>query len=176
MKIFRILFLIGLDRPGIVDDVSTFLLEHGANIEDSRMATLGGRFSAVILFSSRQAGIADIESGLGRLTAMGLEVSLHGADEPAAVPRPAELPLRIQAASIDHPGIVQQIVHLLRRHGVNIHALNTSVLPAPLSGAPLFNLVLQAGVPAETSIGVVKEALEQLATLQNLDLNFPPEF
>ena len=45
MKKHMILFSVGKDRPGIVDDVSTLLFERGANIEDSRMAAMGGRFS-----------------------------------------------------------------------------------------------------------------------------------
>ena len=49
MKKFMILFYVGKDRPGIVHDVSTFLFDHGANIEDSRMAAMGGRFSIVML-------------------------------------------------------------------------------------------------------------------------------
>jgi hypothetical protein len=51
MKKYMILFSVGKDRPGIVDDVSTLLFERGANIEDSRMAARGGRFSIMTLFS-----------------------------------------------------------------------------------------------------------------------------
>ena len=59
MKKYMILFSIGKDRPGIVDDVSSFLFERGANIEDSRMAALGGCFSMMTLYScsSEQADI-----------------------------------------------------------------------------------------------------------------------
>ena len=42
MKIYKILFSVGKDQPGIVDDISTILFEREANIEDSRMAVMGG--------------------------------------------------------------------------------------------------------------------------------------
>ena len=75
---------------------------------------------------------------------------------------------------MDHPGIVQKIVVVLHLHNVNIHSLNTQVLRAPLSGAPLFNLNLEAAVPDETPTSEVKEQLKQLAAEMNIDLNFRP--
>ena len=40
------------DRPGIVAGVSGALLRHGANIEDSRMAILGGHFTMMLIVST----------------------------------------------------------------------------------------------------------------------------
>ncbi len=73
---------------------------------------------------------------------------------------------------MDHPGIVQRVVHLLREHDVNIESMETQVAGAPLSGAPLFDLRLEAKVPADKSIGKVKEQLADLAGEMNLDLVF----
>ena len=73
---------------------------------------------------------------------------------------------------MDHPGIVQKVVSILHNHSVNIQSLDTQVKSAPLSGAPLFDLILDAAVPAETSIAQVKEELMDLAAEENLDLNF----
>ena len=67
MKTFMILFTVGKDRPGIVDEVSTLLYEQGANIEDSRMAVLGGCFSIMTLFSCGSEALESIRSGLGQL-------------------------------------------------------------------------------------------------------------
>ena len=67
MKKFMILFSVAKDRPGIVHDVSTFLFEHGANIEDSRMAAMGGRFSIMTLFSCSLEQFGAIQGGLGHL-------------------------------------------------------------------------------------------------------------
>src|SRR5947209_6352787 len=40
---------VGADRPGIAAAVTTVLFEHGGNIEDSRMAILGGHFSMMLI-------------------------------------------------------------------------------------------------------------------------------
>ena len=50
--------------------------------------------------------------------------------------------------------------------------MKTDVIRAPLSGAPLFALLLEADVPVEASIGLIKEKLTNLAVEMNLDLNF----
>ena len=172
MKNYRILFLVGKDRPGIVDDVSSFLYERGANIEDSHMAAMGGRFTIMTLFSCSPEQLAAINSDLDKLRNLGFEISLHEADDPGALPGQAGLPLKLEVVSMDHPGIVQKVVSILHRHNVNIQNLDTQVGSAPLSGAPLFDLILEASVPAAESIANVKEELQQLAAEMNLDLGF----
>lgn len=172
MKQYRILFLVGKDRPGIVDEVSTFLFSRGANIEDSRMAAMGGRFSIMTLFSAQEEQTGVVQKDLSELANLGFEASLHEAEDPGSLPRHPELPLKMEVISMDHPGIVQRVVSILHRHNVNIHALDTKVTSAPLSGHPLFDLVLDAAVPAEESIVRVKEELSALAAEMNLDLSF----
>lgn len=172
MKKYMILFSVGKDRPGIVDDVSTLLFDRGANIEDSRMAVMGGCFSIMTLFSCPVEKLETIKTGLKGLKNLGLEMSLHEAQDPAALPMQASLPLKLEVLAMDHPGIVQKVVHILHRHNVNIQTLNTKVIRAPLSGAPLFDLTTEADVPAVKPIAKVKEDLMNLAEDMNLDLNF----
>lgn len=172
MRKYAILSSVGKDRPGIVDAVSTFLFEREANIEDSRMAVMGGRFSIMTLFSCNETQLAAIQGSIGVLEELGLSTSLHDAEEPTGVPGKTALPLKLDVRAMDHPGIVQKIVRVFHSHGVNIESLNTQVLRAPLSGAPLFNLSMEAAVPAEISIADFKEELTLLASEMNIDLNF----
>ena len=172
MKKFMILFLVGKDRPGIVDDVSTLLFRVGANIEDSRMAVMGGCFSIMTLFSCTKEQLKDIRTDLKNLEDLGFETSLHKAEDPSTAPKRAELPLKIELTAMDHPGIVQKVVKTLRQHSVNIQSMNTEVTRAPLSGAPMFGLNLEAAVPAEKPIAKVKDEISKLAAEMNLDLHF----
>ena len=95
MKKYMILFSVGKDRPGIVDDVSTVLFLHNANMEDSRMAVMGGRFSIMTLFSCETDQLEPIKNGLQGLKELGLDISLHEAEEPTAVPKEPALPFLI---------------------------------------------------------------------------------
>ena len=172
MTKYFILLSSGRDRPGIVDDISSLLFDKGANIEDSRMAVMGGCFSSMTLFSCSGKQVEAIRAGLDHLRELGLETHLHPAEDPAGSPVTAGLPLKFEMTAMDHPGIVQRVVHLLREHDVNIESLETHVTDAPLSGAPLFDLRLEAKVPADKPIGKVKEQLADLAGEMNLDLVF----
>jgi glycine cleavage system transcriptional repressor len=169
---YMILFSVGQDRPGIADDISTVLYQGGANIEDSRMAVLGGCFSIMTLFSCTPEKLEAIRNDLQGLARLGLDTLLHEAADPTTAPRQPGLPLRIVVTAMDHPGIVQKVVHLLHGHGVNVETLDTEVSRAPLSGAPLFNLTLEATVPVGKGIAKIKGELESLARDMDLDLFF----
>ena len=172
VKKYMILFSVGKDRPGIVDCISKMLFENGANIEDSRMAAMGGRFTIMTLFSCSEEQAESVRANLNSLQELGLETSLHEAEAPTAGAKTPGLPLKMQVTAMDHPGIVQKVVHLLHRHNVNIETLDTQINRAPLSGTPLFDLFLEAIVPEETTIGTVKMELGQLAVEMNLNLKF----
>jgi glycine cleavage system transcriptional repressor len=172
MKTFMILFTVGKDRPGIVHDVSTLLFERGANIEDSRMAVLGGCFSIMTLFSCESESLDAIKSDLNALKKLELETFLYEAQDPAAGPPHVSLPLKFEIIAMDHPGIVQKVVRVLHGHHVNIQALNTRVIRAPHSGAPLFDLLLEAEIPPDRPIARLKTELLALAEDLNLDINF----
>ena len=169
---YMILLMVGKDRPGIVDDVSGLLFDKGANIEDSRMASMGGSFSIMTLFSCTVDQLKTIEVEVENFKKLGFEASLHEAEDPVAVEKRPELRLKIEVTAMDHPGIVQRVVNILSRHDVNIESLNTQVTKAPLSGAPIFDLALEAGVPVEKSVAKIKEELTALAAEMNMDLNF----
>ena len=75
-KTFMILSAVGKDRPGIVDEVSAFLFDRGANIEDSRMSLMGGQFVIMMLFSGPSEYIAAIKNEVIQLKNIGLKASL----------------------------------------------------------------------------------------------------
>ena len=173
MKAYMILFLVGKDRPGIVDELSKLLFDQGANIEDSHMAVLGGCFCIMALFSCPAQQLESIRTRLKKLEAKGeYKSTLHEARDPSTQTVGVALPLTIELQAMDHPGIVHSVVHVLHNYNVNIQSLNTRVINAPLSGAPLFDLSLEASVPVDVPIAKVKEDIIKLAADMNLDVNF----
>ncbi len=172
MKQYTILFLMGEDRPGIVDDVSTYLYDKGANIEDSRMAVLGGCFSIMMLFSCSAEALEKVRAGLSELHDLGFETSLHSARAPETVMDISERRVKLSVRSMDHPGIVKEVVRILRRFDVNIRSMNTETKSAPLSGAPIFSMSLEGILPGGQKLSEVKEDLAALAAEMNMDLDF----
>lgn len=173
MKTRHILFSIGEDKPGIVTAVTEYLMERGANIEDSRMAAMGGRFTLTILYSSPDECHVQIMNQVSRLEESGLSCSFHDAETPGKVPLSGRLPLYLDVQAMDQSGIVHKVVNILHKSEANIESLDTKVINAPFSGEALFNLTLLASVPKEKSINQLKKELEELADKNNFDLNFP---
>lgn len=163
---------LGTDRPGIVEDISGWLLEHGGNIEDSRMSLLGGEFATLILVS----GPADLPEKLEHtrpafeerhhLTVFTRPVSAAQGERSAD-----RLRYIIRATSLDHPGIVHQVSQLLRQQSVNIVSAETRTAPAPFSGAPVFQFEMEVDVPTSVRINDLRDGLETLGRRDNIDIS-----
>lgn len=161
---------IGTDRPGIVADLSGWILEHGGNIQDSRMSQLGGEFATLVLVSG--------ESGLAEKLASTSDqfASAHGqtvftkavAPAPAA-PAVSHLRYQLRATALDHPGIVHQVSQLLRDQSVNIVSASTHTTPAPFTGAPVFQFEMTVDIPGTTAAGKLREQLRALGDIENID-------
>ena len=172
MNKYMILFALCKNRLGIVDEVTTYLFKRKANILDSRMAVMGGHFSITCFFSCSSNELEVIKADIKELTDLGLATSLHEADNPDSMQTEASNPLKLEVISMDHPGIVQNVVHLLKENNICIISLDTELKPMPHTGAPMFDLNLEASVPESISIADVKEKLDELASEMDLDLIF----
>jgi glycine cleavage system transcriptional repressor len=173
MKQYAILTAVGADRVGIVDDLTSVILGRRCNIEESRMAVLGGEFAIVLLFSGEEAGVRML---LAELPARGTELGLSIGAKETVPPKtdPQARPYLLESVSLDTPGIVHSVTTLLRKYGVNIEDLETETTPAPWTGAPLFSMRARLSVPGSTSIARLREELEDLEAETNLDLKLSP--
>jgi glycine cleavage system transcriptional repressor len=163
-----VLTCLGADRPGLVDEVTRFILERGGNLEDSRMVNLHGQFAMMMLVAGDEHAVDGLR---GELDVLCRESSVHAELTPvAAVPPPADaLPYRLTTAAMDHPGLVQSVAHVLRDLGVNIESVETSLRPAPMTGAPLFAMEMLLSVPAATRVTELRERLGEACDELNLD-------
>ncbi len=119
---------VGVDRPGIVAAVSRVLFEHGGNIEDSRMALLGGHFATMLIVAlPDEADLGALEAGLVDATrGMDLVLSVRPvAEAPAGHLEGRPYVLTVYGA--DRPGIVADVTGALAGRGVNITDLATHV-------------------------------------------------
>jgi len=175
MREYRILFASGPDGPGIVYQVSKFLFDHGCNMEDSRMAVLGGQFALMMLFSGPAGDVARLEGDLARFQeTAGLKAQLLGAMAPTEVAREPTLPVRVELVAMDAPGIMVQLAEILKAKRVNIETLEAHLAPAPASDTTISSVKLKICVPRDVSPVEVKEELTVLATNINVDILFQP--
>lgn len=168
-----ILTAIGVDRAGLVDEVSRFILDRGGNIEESRMVNLRGQFAMMLLVAGDESAIGRLrreQSQLGQSSGLQVEVRpTPDQPHPSAPASSGSLPLRFVATAVDRAGIVHGISHLLRELNVNIESLETRLSPAPYTGSPVFEMEAELSAPRGTPVNQLRQRLGALCDEMNMD-------
>lgn len=169
-----VLTAVGLDRPGLVDDLTGLLRDAGLNVADSRMVNLRGQFALLMLAETQ---VVDLEALSGRLVAAGRDVGLTlSVSAPAARAeghRPG-VPYRLRTFAMDQPGLVHEVTHLLREHDANIEELDTRLEPGSCSGTPLFTMHLRMTLPAHVAVNALRARVAALCDKLNCDYELSP--
>ncbi len=170
---YCVLTAIGADRVGIVDDIAGALLPAGCNIEESKMAVLGGEFAVIMLVSGSAEAVAEASRSLPALGGrLGLRIEVKQTREPR--PPAAGRPYLLEAVSLDTPGIVHSITAILREQAINIESLETDTVAAPWTGAPMFRLKAHLIVEPSVSISRLRDRLLRLEQEHDLDITLGP--
>jgi glycine cleavage system transcriptional repressor len=157
---------IGADRPGIVAAVTAVLLERDANVEDSRMAILGGHFSMMLVVRPAEGDdAAGIDAALRPVAAgLGLTLDVRSiADLDAA--RSIGAPHLLSVYGSDRPGIVHDVSAALAAAGVNIVDLRTHVTD---SDPPVYIMLMDLEVPGDPA--ALEQQLKELAASRGIDV------
>jgi glycine cleavage system transcriptional repressor len=170
---YLVISALGKDRPGIVNEFSRAILDCGGNIEDSRMAVLGGEFALMLLVSGAWNAVAKLEAQLKTLGAK-LELTVVARATEARATRPNMLPYLVDVVSMDHPGIVHDIAEFFSTRAINIEDLSTWTYAAAHTGTPMFSLSMTVAVPAELPIGQLREEFTRFCDELNLDATLEP--
>jgi glycine cleavage system transcriptional repressor len=163
------------DRLGLVADLTGFIAELGCNVEDSRVAVLGGYAGLMVLVSGEPGQLQAVLDGLDRLQnrydirATPRRVATRRADVPSAPE------MVIHARAIDHAGIIHALAETVRRHGGNLLELESAAECAPMSGEPLFRLRMNVRLPETERAGAdLWRELEAVASEQGVELEVHP--
>jgi glycine cleavage system regulatory protein len=165
-----ILIAHGGDRPGILDEVSQFLFDRGANILESKLLSMRGTFILAILLSVDDApGAALIREGLPQLSLQTrIQLDLRDAATETGAHAPGgDARYRFRASGRDQAGILNKLSHLLRVLNVNIEDVHTHLdgvggaLPGG-SATAHFDLELMLAVPRDTPVVKLREYLGTL--------------
>ena len=164
-----ILTAVGPDQVGLVEKISQFIVQHGCNIEDSKMAVFCGEFALIILITGENGTLVKTANAYHELEIhTGLTISI----KTPSTRKPTEsfLPYRLTASCMDHPGIVHKLSQILSRHGVNIESMETKTYAAPVSGTPIFRLEAVVSIPAKTNINALRERFAEIQREENIDV------
>jgi len=168
-KNYLVLTAVGPDRPGLVSELASAIHGAGANLEDSRMAILGGEFALLLLVSGSEAAAAAVERAaapLGEKLGLRVLTKRTGRGQSRNF-----LPYQIRVTGFDRPGIVLRVSEILARRGVNVASLESHLAYAPLSGTPMFVLEAELQVPSEVVLSELRRELSAQCDEENLDLS-----
>ena len=170
---YVVLTAVGPDRPGLVNALSSLINEAGANIEDSRMAILGGEFAMILLISGPPAAVGRTKELVARVeNELELRCILK---ETSPARSPSDyLPYRIEVDGADRPGIVQAIASILAGRGINVASLESRLSHAPFSATPMFVLEASLQVPSKTVLSELRSELTATCEEENLDFRLEP--
>ena len=163
----------GEDQVGLVDRLTGRIAETGCNIEESRMALLGGQFAIIMLLSGRWDALTRLEN---KLPALGEDLGLAIIHKRTRHPERKKplVPYRVEVVAMDHPGIVHSLASYFARQGINIEELSTETYPAPHTGTPMFSVSMTVGVPADMHIPTLRGDFLDYCEGLNLDAIFEP--
>jgi len=163
---------VGVDRPGIVAAVSQVLFDFGANIEDSRMAILGGHFAMMLIVAipdsaapdDLEAALAEPARSLELITTVRPVAEVPAGHEPGA-------PYVVSVYGADKPGIVARTSQALADHNVNITDLATHVVG---DQEPVYVMILEVELPPGADSDAIGDALKQLGADLGVDVSINP--
>ncbi len=165
MKQWKMLTLVGQDRPGIVAKITTALYELGAQLGEASMMRLGGNFTIMLMLKSDQSieqlnqCIASVSKEMNLSSSFQeIEANLHQHEIPDS---------RITVYGADRSGIVAKATSHLLDAGFNIMDLESDV--AGSEAEPIYIMHIE-GIAANGS-EALEDAIEKIkADGVNVDL------
>jgi glycine cleavage system regulatory protein len=163
-----VLTVIGDDRSGLVEALSSVIARHGGNWERSRMAELAGKFAGIVLVSVPDESSDALVAELAPLSGDGLlDITVERGAGGDHHERPVFL---LSLLGNDQPGIVHEVSAALASRGVSISDLRTETRAAPMAGGVLFEAEATLEAPPGMSGHELREVLEQLAGALMVDI------
>ena len=165
--------LAGPDRIGIVDRVTEIVLRYQGNVEESRMARLGGDFAMIMLISVPAESTSRLTDDLSVFDKDGFQILTRKTVSDSEKFK-GWVPYRVLVQGADHEGIINSMTHDFAARGINIESLTTDSFQAPMSGTCIFSMEAIVFVPPDFSVHEWKKDLMAVAELVNVDLEVSP--
>ena len=168
MRNCLVLTLVGPDKVGIIDQLTEVVLAFDGNVEESRMARLGGEFAVLMMISVHESRQNPLRHALSDFEKQGFQVFTRQTDSEVSEKYSGYLPYKIQVTGADHEGIVHAITHHLADRKINVEMMNTDTTAAPMSGTPLFSMHAVILVSAQIAGHDWKDALYVIGETNNV--------
>ncbi|MAD91848.1 MAG: glycine cleavage system protein R [Gammaproteobacteria bacterium] len=164
---------LGLDRTGIVQDLTKIILSCDGNIEESRMTTLGSEFAMLLLVSGNWTTLNKLEKGLKKLEEeKNLTISIRQTGNKLI--NDNKMPYSVDIICLDQQGIVFNLAEFFSKQDVEITDVVTRSYSAAYTGSTMFAVQMSISIPATLQISRLREEFLEVCDLLNLDAILEP--
>ena len=164
-----ILVAAGADRPGLLDEISHYVADRAAEIRETRVSNLRGRFALLLLVAGDAASLEKLAADLPILrNRAGVRAWVETADGEAGGATRMSLHAAGDAAheSADGSASLRQLSNLLRVLNVNVADVQTGHAEGGDAGG--FEIRMDIDVPADVPPAKFRELLGQLFAARKL--------
>ena len=165
-----VLTVIADDHPGVIQAVSRVLKRHGGSWTQSSMSSLAGQFAGILLASVPNDKSDACLDQLHGLKSKGLHIVAHVSNGTPDTEETNEYDLEL--VGNDRPGIVHDIMTLLKKYNVNVNNLETVVEGASMGGGELFKARALLTVRRSTDIEALENEIEEMANDLMVNIRF----
>lgn len=155
-----VLTVIGDERSGLVEALSSVIAVHHGNWSESRMAHLADKFAGIVTVEVSKQDEQALITALEGLSSVGLRVTVDQATSPK---REGEIVV-LSVMGNDRTGIVHEVAQALSHLGTNVIDFNSDCEPAPMSSEMLFKAELEVILPGHLSLAALEEAVEGISS------------
>lgn len=157
-----VITILGRDRPGLLESISSTILEHHGNWLSSNLSHLLGHFAGILEVEVEPAHLKPLQDALMLLP--NLSVVIEVADTQITPHTLGKINLVITGN--DRPGIIQELASVIHHQGASITELSSRQQSTPSWGEPIFSAVatitLSKGVNKENVIDALESFTSDL--------------
>ncbi|MFL2527148.1 MAG: glycine cleavage system protein R [Candidatus Azotimanducaceae bacterium] len=166
MAINLLLTFVGVDRPGIVQELSALVSAHEGNWLESKMSRMGGRFAGIALVELPAALTERFKAEISQVRELSVYLEESGVQRTDA----DTLNYTLNIVGLDRPGILQEVTTEMSQQSINVVDLETSVRAAPMSGDKMFFADAQVLVPSDVDLADLHDRLDSVANELGIDI------
>ena len=149
--------LTGPYQPGVMNRLAALTHQYQGKWLSNKMATLEGRFAAIIKIELPSANASVLRKALSDLP--DIDATIHPQTSPDSAPRH---PVELKIDARDQPGLVNEITKVISAQDICIERMSSHRISVPETGSTVFTAELSLTLPAHVDTKAVAADLEAL--------------